>query len=296
MPTTGPRHGPTALPLHSVRCAFTLVELLVVVAIIGVLTALLLPAVQAARESARRTQCQNHLRQVGLALHGHHDQQGELPLGGRFAWKPGLGWAAMVLPGLDEAPLHDALDPALRYTAPANGPAGRTVVPVLLCPSVPDGELTKPSADLPGTSTARYARASYAGIQGERGLRSPSATNNPERGAMIFERPIRLSQITDGLSKTALVGEAPTGIHSIWISGRNLFDQSAPINTREGGQVVDFGQELSSFHPGGALVTLADSSVQFLPDTISDRALAALCSRDAGDRGSDGGGNEGGLP
>ena len=270
------------LPPYPFRLAFTLVELLVVIAIIGVLVALLLPAVQASREAARRTACMNNLKQVGLALLGHHDARGEFPLGGRIGDKQGAAvgpsWTTEVLPWLEEAPLRDQLDLARRYTDPANLVAGRTLLPVLLCPSMPDRETLRKSADLPSSSEHTYAKTAYGGVQGERGLRASNATNNPERGVMIYEKPIALKQISNGTSHTAIVGEAPEGIHSIWLSVRNVFDQSAPINSKAG-QITDFGQELSSFHPGGALVVFADASVRFLPNSTDNLTLAAICSR-----------------
>src|SRR5262245_26140759 len=101
-----------------VRGAFTLVELLVVIAIIGVLVALLLPAVQAAREAARRMQCQNHLKQIGLAFHNHHDVFGHLPTGGwGWGWVgdpdsgPGIrqpgGWCFNILPYVEGKNIYD---------------------------------------------------------------------------------------------------------------------------------------------------------------------------------------------
>jgi prepilin-type N-terminal cleavage/methylation domain-containing protein len=261
------------------RLAFTLVELLVVIAIIGVLVALLLPAVQASREAARRAACMNNLKQVGLALLGHHDARKEFPLGGK-AVKGAIGpsWTTEVLPWLEEAPLRDLFDNSLSYTDPANLAAGNTLIPVLLCPSMPEGEVPRKSAD----STNTYAKTAYGGVQGERGLRANNATNNPERGVMIFTKPIALEQIVDGASHTAIVGEVPEGIHSIWASVKNLFDQSAPINARDATtrQLADFSQELSSFHPGGALVVFADASVHFFPNSTDNLTLAAICSRD----------------
>jgi prepilin-type N-terminal cleavage/methylation domain-containing protein len=264
------------LPPSTFRLAFTLVELLVVIAIICVLIALLLPAVQASREAARRVACMNNLKQVGLALLGHHDVRKEFPLGGK-AVKGAIGpsWTTEVLPWLEAATLHDQLDTSLPYTDAANLAAGRTLLPVLLCPSMPEGETPRKSADSPNT----YAKTAYGGIQGERGLRAANARNVPERGVMIFEKPISLKQIVDGTSHTAVVGEAPEGIHSIWISVKNIFDQSAPINSPSA-QITDSGQELSSFHPGGALVVFADASVHFFPNSTDNPTLAAICSRD----------------
>ena len=103
---------------------------------------------------------------------------------------------------------------------------------------------------------------------------------------MIVEKNISLVQITDGSAKTILVGEAPEGINSMWFSVLNRFDQSAPINTLAtfSPQFVffDLGQEISSYHPGGALALFADGSVHFLAESLDARTLAALCSR-AGD-------------
>ena len=282
--TRPPARLRTSRPAPLTTHGFTLVELLVVIAVIGVLIGLLLPAVQSTRESARGVQCQNNLRQVGLALLSHHDTAGAFPRGGWPAWRAELSWGASLLPWLEEQPLLDAIDPAARYTDAFNLPAGQTRVATYLCPSAASNDHLKRSADLPYASLHRYAPTSYGAVQGERQLRAPNARNTPERGAMIFAKSIALREITDGASHTLLVGEAPEGIHSVWISVRNLFDQSAPINTRAEGSppphvFVDFGQELSSHHPGGAYAVLADGSVRFLAETIADLPLAALCSR-----------------
>src|SRR5262245_43822749 len=120
------------------RRAFTLIELLVVIAVIGVLASLLLPAVQAAREAARRMSCTDNLRQIGLAMHGYHDTQGRLPTGYTFApgyVRGGFGWGAMILTGLEQQPLFDATNFSLPLWCGANSTAATTAVAGYLCPS-----------------------------------------------------------------------------------------------------------------------------------------------------------------
>jgi prepilin-type N-terminal cleavage/methylation domain-containing protein len=269
---------------------FTLVELLTVIAIIGVLVALLLPAVQASRESARRTQCQNNLRQIGIALHSYHETNGSFPRGGWPPSQAAFSWSASLLPELEASNVYDLLNRQAPFTDPANRQVGSTRIAVFLCSSARHDSLFREYPPPTAFAAERFplARTDYGAVNGERTLRSPTATNNPERGAMIFERNISLKDITDGASQTILVGEAPEGIQGMWLDVLNVFDQSESINTPYRNEYekpfafADFGQEISSYHPAGALVLLADGSVHFLPESLDSLVLAALCSR-AGD-------------
>ena len=129
--------------VRKIARGFTLIELLVVIAIIAVLIALLLPAVQQAREAARRAQCKNHLKQIGLALHNYHDIANGLPpgwIGVNSTFQPdvfggnGWGWAARILPQMDQGPLFNTLNFSLHMTATAHAAARTTTLPAFRCP------------------------------------------------------------------------------------------------------------------------------------------------------------------
>src|SRR5437868_1283016 len=126
----------------SPRRGFTLIELLVVIAIVGVLCALVLPAIQAAREAARRVQCLNNLKQMGLALHAYHETLGSLPMGyvslpspDPLATSPGWSWAAMILPRLEQTPLYDSANFDLAVEDPANHTTRSAAVNTYICPA-----------------------------------------------------------------------------------------------------------------------------------------------------------------
>ena len=174
------------------RRAFTLIELLVVIAVIGVLVALLLPAVQQAREAARRTQCKSHLKQLGLALHNYHDAHSTFPAGYySFAtsngsgpasanidpqsWDaaPGWGWGTALLPYLDQAPLSNQLDSAQPIWAPQHASGIAMTLPVFLCPSATGGDepfTVQDAAGNPlliGGSSVLLGRSHYVASHGQ---------------------------------------------------------------------------------------------------------------------------------
>lgn len=265
------------------RPAFTLIELLVVMAIIGVLVALLLPAVQAAREAARRLGCVNNLKQVGIGLHGYHDVFGTFPAGGWIAspGQPGTalmnsGWSSAVLPWVEQKSLYDSLNLNLPYKAAQNSTAASTVLRVYLCPSEPRRSLWNQAPGDPFPS----ADADYGGMYGPRGIGVAPITNNPPRGAFVFNQNISMAQVRDGSTQTIFVGEAPEAINAMWASGHNLFDQSAPINARP---KYEYGEELTSQHSGGVNAVFGDGSVHFLKNSMNVNVLAALCTRASGE-------------
>ena len=210
---------------------FTLVELLVVIAIIGLLVALLLPAVNAAREAARRATCKNHLKQIGLAAQLHVDAHGYLPSGGHTWYSVGDpdlgfgktqtgGWIYSLLPFMEEGVLHDAgsgLSGAAKSAAIAE--VVQTPIAIMNCPSrrspgvwVPwqaengnvwTGSFGRPEMSFTVTELARSCYAVNAGSQINWGSTDPDVMN----GVSHRFSEIRLKQITDGTSKTYFAGE-----------------------------------------------------------------------------------------
>jgi len=200
--------------MHAKRSGFTLIELLVVIAIIGVLIALLLPAVQAAREAARRVQCVNNLKQIGIALHNYHDTIGVFPfgMGARFRYNVFFWYSAqaMLLPYMDQAPLYNAINfnypiesgnnqwgpPWAMDAFVVNSTATSTKVAVFLCPSDPT-VFPDPDISYPGNN--------YLGNSGvnPRGWWNPQVAD----GLFFAENCIRISAITDGLCNTAAFSE-----------------------------------------------------------------------------------------
>ena len=192
------------------RHAFTLVELLVVIAIIGILVSLLLPAVNAAREAARRTQCKNHLKQVGLAIENYHGARSQYPQGRNSKDPMGVSWAFRLLPYMEEQPIYDAYDEAFRVDDDQNAMAMRSPVATYYCPS-----RRQPAADrnFDNNNAAPVVLGAAAG--GDFAANPGTYFNFDETedvdrrraGPIYTFSEVKARQVTDGLSKTFAVGE-----------------------------------------------------------------------------------------
>ncbi|MEX1040047.1 MAG: DUF1559 domain-containing protein [Pirellulaceae bacterium] len=321
---------------------FTLVELLVVIAIIGVLVALLLPAVQQAREAARRMQCSNNLKQLGLALHNYHDTHLKFPYGARnritFA---GTSWRFGLLPYLEQQALFDldkasghnlntyaggntssSLDDYNGFTRQLFGKA----VPAFVCPSSTEDPMYAYNATFRTVGAVTQGHH-YVGIMGA--YPDPAArtttfyeTQNgsyaTDNGILTIGECKAMRDIVDGTSNTIIVaeqsgnsnpnanarrianyhtgwgGSSTVGTVSQWRAGdANLHKYGSGLTAvfhspnpstagAEANAVWDYNTPLTSFHPGGVQVVLADGAVKFVTDTIRLTTIHQLCARDDG--------------
>jgi prepilin-type N-terminal cleavage/methylation domain-containing protein/prepilin-type processing-associated H-X9-DG protein len=291
------------------RPAFTLIELLVVIAITSILIGLLLPAVQQVREAAARSQCQNNLKQMGLACHAYHDAKGRLPPGYTAtaaypATSPGWGWGAYLLPYLEQQNLYQQID----FTKPVEAQAAiQTIITVYLCPSdiPPTGPFTITDATFGTVGMA--APSSYAATCGDDSSDVDDATGN---GVFYRNSKTRLIDITDGTSNTTLIGErAWVNVQGIWAgSPNNAITRPGPMNAWQSTSApapclvlahnnwinittdADGGlDDFSSQHPGGANLLFGDGSVRFIRSITTDYngplhlAYMAMGTREAGD-------------
>jgi len=252
------------------RSGFTLVELLVVIAIIGILIGMLLPAIQMVREAAKRTACQNHLKQIGIGCLNYESSYGTFPVGG-IEWRPGndlskrqLAWSAFLLPYIEQQNVYDQLDLTTAFDSTQNQIGAAAIIETYICPS---GRRGKQLVQARGPSD-------YGGIFGER-INSP---NNPPKGIMIYDRAISIAEVLDGTSNTLIIAEDTGWGDGQWINGRNLFDQAFAINAAPA-----FENDIRSDHPGGANTVRADGSVGFLDEQMDLYPLGAICTRAGGE-------------
>ena len=302
---------------------FTLVELLVVISIIGVLIGLLLPAVQASRESARRISCGNNLHQIGLALHGYLEANGCFPIGTALQgypdgtsppasllnsgpYRPGV--FAMILPYLGQDTLYTNLQMDLAIDEGVNVALGKTLISTYLCPSADHVYgLEKAPHSLPlADSSMQFAVIDYNGMNGAMQLLTGAPSANQDHGGFAERQQLRIANFVDGTSQTIDVVETLKFGRGVWIHGRPHYNQAAcAINTLNGSNnvpntvypdgsnlpVTDRGPGkgtggtwgISSSHPGGANTLFVDGSVHFLTNSLSAETLISLITRDRGE-------------
>jgi len=283
---------------HVRRRGFTLVELLVVIAIIGILVALLLPAVQAAREAARRMQCGNNCKQIGLALHNYHDTFKTLPMAWWIDISSGINagnWAISALPFLEQQPLYDQFDHNVAAVVQA-GPVGmaninviKTPISAFVCPSAPGDAQSRiyvASVPAPGLGQLDWESApcDYCVSTGVRGAFANIAyagnAGGARDGALQVHGPLggsnrssRFADILDGTSNTFLLGER-TGGDKIY--SKRLLWQSAlagPLGASNGG---GWGDSLNGEH------WLSGTLFSGLPDPPQEGPCAVNCTNARG--------------
>jgi prepilin-type N-terminal cleavage/methylation domain-containing protein/prepilin-type processing-associated H-X9-DG protein len=287
---------------------FTLVELLVVIAIIGVLVALLLPAVQTAREAARRMKCSSQLKQFGLAMHNYHDTHKSFPSGhmfrGSFDGTPndekggsGFGWGTAILPYIEQLALYNQFNfsfPITTNTATVrNLPTAQTHLPIFGCPSDlkpknwNDGQVVNSA-----TSSYKGCGTSYDSWQGG----AVGTIPNRARFNGFFDRdnrpPLRIAEITDGTSNQFMIAEAKWKMdangrnrgriygatdqndgavgasNALMLNGQWQINWTAPEGNPQPHRTA------ASNHPSGVMFAMADGSVRFVSENIQHTATA----------------------
>ena len=302
------------------RPGFTLVELLVVIAILGLLMALLLPAVQGVRESARRVQCGNQIRQAAVAIQAHAGQQGHFPTGevhglntepgyqasrygvSHCSWDGKLGaWCNLILPQLEMQSLYDQINFDIRpqYNSAANRTVMQTPIPMLLCPSDPYRGLTTNWGA--GGANNRAFIMHYYGVAGSLensrvahadGTLTDYGHCNGNDGMFFNDSYVTPAHVRDGLSNTAMLCE-------VW--GRSYVDHLTP-NPVPPGFTVESSRGMNlhavvyfdwtpntnrrnpwkanSFHPDGVSIAFADGAVRFVADTVAPAVFSAISTID----------------
>ena len=270
------------------RGGFTLIELLVVIAIIGILVALLLPAIQSAREAARRAQCFNNLKQLAMALHNYHDTCRRLPPGwvdsGNFGW----GWNVFVFPFTEQKALYESLDVERKQLIQVNNnatmqPLLLTVLPNLRCPS--DSARDTGEQTIGGGVNQRpVATSNYVGNRGFFNMANGDTSNDPvidntlNNGVLYANSQVRLADITDGTSNTLALGEkgidatngATPPLRAACWAGDGRVQNGNGVTCCVRGKINQGNQNNnSSSHPGGAMFALCDASVRFISENVS---------------------------
>ncbi|MGD0900283.1 MAG: DUF1559 domain-containing protein [Thermoguttaceae bacterium] len=296
------------------HAGFTLVEMLVVIVIIGMLAALLLPAVQGAREAARRTSCTNNLKQIAFAMHKYEGAMGGFPpiLMYPYAGSIDSGWMIPLLPSLEQADLYNHYHRDCNWFDPVNQAVVQTRVKVFECPSSPvtDRVVTGTGAAPWATVSYQAATTDYAGSGGLCSVLQPAYVPNTvdtlNCGAIGLNHSRKIAEIPDGASNTLLINEmagrpiyykaGTTDPSSTFISsnlnvcgawaapnymGFRGFTYDGQVQPGPCGVNAANGRGgIYGFHPNGANAALADASVQFLSQDTDIYVLIAMVTRD----------------
>lgn len=277
---------------------FTLIELLVVVAVIGMLLGLLLPAVQAVREAARRTQCGNNLHQMGIALHNYHDTLGRFPAG--VIESSGLLWSGSLLPYLEGQPVAGSQPVSVNWFSESNTIALQTVYPIYRCPSAAAPRRMDHGVD--GRVPATYLGVASGSVHRESGP-PPTLYETPQDGLFYIDSRVAMRNVLDGTSQTAAIGETLVdlsvngvdlqGIDQLldhWCVGTPTFapnelsealgSTAAPLGVADSQDPAIFvdDKELSytSRHAGGAQMLFVDGRMQLVTEQIDPAIWRAV--------------------
>ena len=288
---------------------FTLIELLVVIAIIAVLISLLLPAVQQAREAARRSQCKNNLKQHGLAMHNYHDTHNVLPAS-LMSVNPQLNtWLIQILPFLDQANTYNQFDSNKAWNAVPNRQMGLQHVPTYLCPSSTQERATRVNNNNQTINGQQAYTYHYQGNAGPSGTNP--VTNQPYevrvltlgnaglQGMLYMNSAVRFRDATDGLSTTFLIGELSwtkavgpgpnlyypydswtrSNAGSTEIKSKTIANPINAIAAGDGDAIWTSEISFGSDHTGGTHFLMSDGSVRFVAENISMPVYRATASR-----------------
>jgi prepilin-type N-terminal cleavage/methylation domain-containing protein/prepilin-type processing-associated H-X9-DG protein len=296
---------------------FTLIELLVVISIIGVLIALLLPAVQAAREAARRVECTNHLKQIGLGMHAYHAVMEVFPPGYITGTEsaarnspetgPGWGWGTMLLEHLEQRALFHGVNFGLAITDPAAATVRTVSLGVFLCPSSTGASGPITLRDAGGNALITDLSAGqYVASAGQLEVEEFPASNN---GVFYRNSRIGLRDIRDGSSQTLMVGERSRNVaDATWVgviprarvctnprwvvqdcetANVMVLSHTGPSPGEEWIDVPNNKQagadDYWSLHLGGCNFLFCDGSVRFIKESVNPRVFSFLSTRAGGE-------------